>query len=229
MSVASWATAPISLEVNKMLHKIPGPDKEGREAMYYAERQDVAYQQGAYDYLHSIAMVPRMATIAAYIKAFGVTRVLDVGCGTGDLLAYLTPDVAYVGVDIAPTAIHQARERFAQRQNASFYMADFRHWTCPLSDVDGVVWAGIGCTWTHKGRGGSSRDWLDILALAERPLRVDGYLLFELVTAHWPALERLIEGRYAYETGCDIDCFQSAESPKRSIRVLKKKVTTLAS
>ena len=88
-------------------------------------------------------MVPRMATIAAYIKAFGVSKVLDVGCGTGDLLAFLAPDVAYVGVDIAPTAIHLAREHFAQRQNASFYTADFRHWTCPLSDVDGVVWAGV--------------------------------------------------------------------------------------
>ena len=29
-----------------MLHKIPGPDNEGREAMYYAERQDVTLSAG---------------------------------------------------------------------------------------------------------------------------------------------------------------------------------------
>jgi SAM-dependent methyltransferase len=210
-----------------MLQKIAGPDKEGREAMYYADRQDVAYRRGAYDYLQSIAMIPRRATIAAYVKAFGLRTVLDVGCGTADLLAYLDPDVTYVGVDIAPTPIDMARARFADRRNAFFYSADFRHWQCPIAALDGVVWAGIGCTWTHKGRGGSSQDWRYILALAERPLRPDGYLIFELVTSHWPALERLITGRYDYETGCDIDCFQSMESPKRSIRVFKKKAPAL--
>lgn len=207
-----------------MLKKVKGPNREGREAMQYADHQDFAYRQGAYDYLHSIAMVPRMATIAAYIKAFGLAKVLDVGCGTGDLLSYLDSSVTYIGVDISPTAINMAKARFADRKNAFFYTADFRHWECPVTDLDGLVWAGIGCTWTYKGRGGSSQDWLDILGLAERPLRKDGYMIFELVTNHWPSLERLIEGRYEYETGCDIDCFQSEESPKRSIRVLKKKV-----
>jgi len=109
-----------------MLQKIPGPDREGREAMYYADRQEVAYRRGAYDYLHSIAMVPRLATIAAYVKAFGLTTVLDVGYGTADLLAYLDPDVTYVGVDIAPTPIGIARERFADRRNTFSYAEDFQ-------------------------------------------------------------------------------------------------------
>ena len=210
------------------LQKVKGPDKQGREAIYYADKQDLAYQRGAYDYLHSIAMLPRMATIAGYVKALGLKKVLDIGCGTGDLLAHLAPDVTYIGADISSTAISTAKERFADRAHTAFHIVDFRQWQCPYTDLDGVVWAGIGCTWTHKGRNGSARDWLEILALGERPLREDGYLILELVTSHSSSLEQLIAGRYAYEAGCDLDCFQSEESPKRSIRVLKKNRLTFS-
>jgi len=206
-----------------MLKKIKGPDKVGRDAMYYADRQEFAYQQGAYNYLHSVAMLPRMATLGGYIRSFGITSVLDVGCGAGDLLAYLDADTRYIGVDISATAIDAARQRYAGRADTSFHVADFRQWQPADAAIDAVVWAGIGCAWTHKGRGGSAQDWLEILALAERPLKPDGYLLLELVGAHWPTLERLVAGRYEYETGCDIDCFQSEESAKRSIRVFKRK------
>lgn len=208
-----------------MIRKIQGPEKAGREAMYHADRQDLAYQQGAYDYLDSIAMAPRMATIAAYIKARGVNQVLDVGCGPANLLSYLDPGVTYIGIDISPTAINTARERFQSRDNASFHVADFRNWECPIQDLDCVVWAGIGCTWTRKGSEGDYHDWSEILNLAEGPLQADGCLILELVTQHWPSIQQLIEGRYDYLTGCDIDCFQSDESPKRSIRVLKKTPT----
>jgi hypothetical protein len=77
--------------------------------------------------------------------------------------------------------------------------------------------------WTRKGRGGSTDDWLEILGQAEQPLADGGTLILELVTTHWPALERLVAGRYEYLTGCDLDCFQSEESSRRSIRVFKKK------
>src|SRR5512146_1740306 len=98
-----------------MVLKVKGPDAIGREAMYYADRQDFAYQRGSYDYLESIAMLPKLATIGGYIQALGVKRVLDIGCGTGLLLPYLDSSVAYVGVDIAPTAIQRAQERYGDR------------------------------------------------------------------------------------------------------------------
>jgi glycosyltransferase involved in cell wall biosynthesis len=206
-----------------VLKTIKGPDAEGRNAMYYPDQQDFAYQKGAYNYLGSIAMLPRIGAIAAYIKALGLKKILDVGSGTCELLNHLDADVSYTGIDISSTAMTIAKRRFADRSNSVFHTLDFRQWEGPAEDFDGVVWAGISCTWTRKGKGGNLEDWCDILDLAERPLKDGGYLIFELVTAHWPTLQRIIDGRYEYEAGCDLDCFQSEESPNRSIRIFKKK------
>jgi SAM-dependent methyltransferase len=205
------------------LTKIKGPDAVGREAMYYADKQDFAYQRGSYDYLDSIAFVPKMASLAGYIKALGVQKVLDIGCGTGPLLPYLDSSTAYVGVDIAPTAIEQAREKYAQRPSTAFFTADLRTWKPPSCDFDCVVWAGVGQAWTKGGRRGSSSDWLDIIRFGESCLIPGGYLMIELVTSHWPALQGLIGERYHYTAGCDLDCFQTEESPKRSIRIFQVK------
>lgn len=52
------------------------------------------------------------------------TRILDVGCGQGDLLAYLQkqhPGVAYEGIDITPAMIEVAQRRFP---DANFRCAD---------------------------------------------------------------------------------------------------------
>lgn len=206
-----------------IIDKVPAPPAEGRNAMYYARGQDKAYRMGAYDYLESIAMVSRMATLAAYVNRLGLKSVLDLGCGTADLLAYLAPEITYIGVDISEKAIETARECFKDRPQTHLFACDFRDWECPFEDIDALVWAGIGCAWTHQGARGQMKDWLGILAYAERLLRPDGYLLFELVTPHWHVLEKLIDGRYRYTAGCDLDCFQSQESPKRSIRVLQRK------
>ncbi len=171
-----------------MLEKIKGPDRVGREAMYYPRRQDFAHQHGAYDYLHSIAMVPRYAALAGYIQALEATKVLDIGCGTGQLLSYLHPDLTYVGVDISQTAVNTAKQRYARRENASFYALDARTWPSPERDFDAVVWAGIGCTWTRKGKGGDPRDWLEILDIADQRLKPGGIIILELVTDHWPTM-----------------------------------------
>jgi SAM-dependent methyltransferase len=49
-------------------------------------------------------------------------RVLDLGCGTGDLLAALAPSRG-VGIDIAPAAVGAARRKFAGR-NLHFFEGD---------------------------------------------------------------------------------------------------------
>lgn len=202
--------------------KVMLSDDDGQAARYNAETQDYAYKNGAYDYFLAVDMAPRMATIAAYLRHYEIRSVLDVGCGWADLLNYLDADVTYLGLDISETAIEQARERFAARPGASFYAENFRDWVSPIGALDCVVWAGIGRTWTRDGRKGKFEDWLEILDLAERPLKPDGFMIVEMVSPHWETLESLIDGRYDYKTGCDIDHLRFDHRAKRSIRVFQR-------
>lgn len=55
----------------------------------------------------------RQNFVANYVKPFPGMKVLDVGCGPADILAYLG-DVVYWGFDISEAYIEQARTRFGQ-------------------------------------------------------------------------------------------------------------------
>lgn len=50
-------------------------------------------------------------------------RVLDVGCGTGQILVNLRPTVG-VGIDLSEQMIRQARARYADRDDLRFYVMD---------------------------------------------------------------------------------------------------------
>ncbi|MCH7943065.1 MAG: methyltransferase domain-containing protein [Proteobacteria bacterium] len=197
-------------------------EEDARRARYSLDTQDAAYRGGAYDYLESVDLSPRMAIMAAYIKRFGARRVLDIGCGFCDLLNYMDGDVGYIGVDISEAAVGKARKRFAGRADTAFHVVDFRDWTASGDAVDAVVWAGIARTWTRAGAKGDFADWLEIVELAERSLAPGGIVIFEMVTPHWPELERLIEGRYDTLAGCDLDCLADREESLRSIRVFRR-------
>ena len=81
-------------------------------------------------------------------------RVLEIGCGTGELLAALEPSVG-VGIDIAPRMIDRAREKSRARPNLTFLVDDAEKLESPelvgqtfdyivMSDVVGQlfdVWA----------------------------------------------------------------------------------------
>jgi len=55
----------------------------------------------------------RQSFVANYIKPFPGMKILDVGCGPADILAYLH-DVDYWGFDISEAYIEQACTRFSQ-------------------------------------------------------------------------------------------------------------------
>ena len=59
----------------------------------------------------------RTEYVAKYIRPNASDRVLDCGCGPGDLFEYL-PDVDYVGIDIDAAYVAEAQSRFGDR--ASF-------------------------------------------------------------------------------------------------------------
>lgn len=49
--------------------------------------------------------------VAEYVKPRGGEKVLDIGCGPGDILGYL-PHVDYLGIDMSPEYIEAAQRRF---------------------------------------------------------------------------------------------------------------------
>jgi SAM-dependent methyltransferase len=64
----------------------------------------------------------RSVIVNDYVHEPQGARVLDLGCGTGDMLEHL-PAVRYVGIDISPQYIARARARFADRE-AEFHVGD---------------------------------------------------------------------------------------------------------
>jgi SAM-dependent methyltransferase len=56
----------------------------------------------------------RQNLVRNYIQPYSGMKILDIGCGTADILAYL-PDVIYYGFDISQDYITRARAKFGQR------------------------------------------------------------------------------------------------------------------
>jgi SAM-dependent methyltransferase len=63
----------------------------------------------------------KRSVIATYLRPRPGDRVLDIGCGPGDVVDDL-PDVEYLGLDVSEPYIENARRRFGAR--ASFMVAD---------------------------------------------------------------------------------------------------------
>lgn len=56
----------------------------------------------------------RRTFVASYVNPFADMRVLDIGCGPGDILSLL-PDCDYVGFDISQAYVDAARQRYGAR------------------------------------------------------------------------------------------------------------------
>ncbi len=72
---------------------------------------------GIYDAIQTAvgAYRAREVLVRDYIRPVSGQQVLDVGCGTGELLPHLPEGLAYVGFDLSAQYIRQARERYAGR------------------------------------------------------------------------------------------------------------------
>lgn len=72
--------------------------------------------------------------VIASLADFNHSTVLDVGCGRGDLKAYLDArftDVAYFGIDQMPEFIADANARYEGGSPCRFYQADFSEVSFP--------------------------------------------------------------------------------------------------
>lgn len=67
-------------------------------------------------------------------------RVLDIGCGAGDLCAALSPRSEYVlGVDLSPGMLAAARRKYGGRSNIEFRLGDILEIDLPASGFDLIV------------------------------------------------------------------------------------------
>lgn len=57
----------------------------------------------------------RRRFVQDFLRPVSGARILDIGCGTGTILDYLPGDVSYVGYDLNPRYIEDARRRYAGR------------------------------------------------------------------------------------------------------------------
>ena len=57
----------------------------------------------------------RKTIVKEYVLAGPHHRILDIGCGTAEILKFLPDDVDYVGFDASPEYIESARSRFGKR------------------------------------------------------------------------------------------------------------------
>lgn len=84
-----------------------------------------------------------MSGVYRRLEGEAAARVLDVGCGTGDALRYLSPGEAYLGVDTDARAVAVARARHGQKPGVRFEARELAPADVRTLDPTGVVLAGV--------------------------------------------------------------------------------------
>ena len=127
--------------------------------------------------------------------------VLDAGCGTGEHALYLARHGhETVGIDVAPTAIEQARQKAASRQiAATFLVADALQLGRLGRTFDSVLDVGLFHTFDDEER----RAYVDSLASVTRPGSVLHLLCFSEATPGDEGPRRVTQAelRSAFDTG----------------------------
>jgi SAM-dependent methyltransferase len=97
-----------------------------------------------YDFVQSAlgAGRARKRLIRDHIRPTSSDHLLDIGCGTGELLNYLPANIHYIGFDLSPNYIDAARERYGDRGRFECSdVADFK--SADLLGVDLVLAIGV--------------------------------------------------------------------------------------
>ncbi len=112
----------------------------------------------------------RKVLVAEYIRPVAGQQLLDVGCGTGELFPHLPTGVSYVGFDLSPDYIRQARDRYGGGARFECMdVADFEQ-SDDASRADVVVAVGL----LHHLEDGQARA---LMRAIHRKIRAGGRLV----------------------------------------------------
>jgi SAM-dependent methyltransferase len=102
----------------------------------------VLAQPGVYEFWSQLvgAERARNTLVREHVRPWTGARVLDLGCGPGDLVRYLGA-VEYVGIDVSRAYIDRAQRRFGDR--AEFRVGDATTVDDDLFDFDLVIAFGV--------------------------------------------------------------------------------------
>ena len=110
----------------------------------------------------------RVVALRTYAPMRAGDRILDIGCGPGNIVDHLPAGIEYHGFDIDPRAIRYAQDRFGSK--GRFYCTLFTDdVAATFSDVRAVMLNGV----LHHL---SDVDADAVLASVKRCLRADGYV-----------------------------------------------------
>ncbi|MDW9418627.1 methyltransferase domain-containing protein [Sinorhizobium meliloti] len=125
------------------------------------------------------ALMPDAAAAAGYIRNLIVNHhsraktLLELGCGTGAILKFLSENYSVTGLDISPHMLAHAREQLPE---ATFFEADMV--TCDL----GVKFDVIICVFDSIQHVLSFTGWLKVFRKAVLHLEADGLFLLDVTT-----------------------------------------------
>ena len=91
---------------------------ESKQAHYDRGLHRILNRAGIYDVVQKLLLRSgsRARYVREFVQPFAGCRILDIGCGPADVLAYLPPSIgAYVGFDMNPDYIAAAKRRWGER------------------------------------------------------------------------------------------------------------------
>jgi len=152
-------------------HRAGGLYRALNQAGIYSALQNLLLRRGSRD-----------RYVREFVRPFAGCRVLDIGCGPGDILAYLPESIGnYLGVDMNPEYIEAARRRWGAR--GAFRCERVEAATVKESDAYDIALANG--TLHHLDDG----EALSLFDIAHRTLRPGGRLVTHdpvyIENQHW--------------------------------------------
>lgn len=106
---------------------------------------------GTYDHRHRHYIRQTLSQALEALRLSGTERVLDIGCGTGELERLIHerhPRATLVGLDVTPEMLAVAREKFQGVADVTFSLGQAESLPCASEDFDVVV----SCNMLHHVR-----------------------------------------------------------------------------